>query len=244
MINLVNMAMSDFYSAAPTGSWGYTKDKEGKKQVVEQAPAEQPYNRWGLWAGFNAYSDGRNLYEADFGIDYRLDRHWLIGADARIGWLNRGHGATGPSLTQGGIYTAFYERGWYGVAGGLLGPNQGTVYGATGYDFHFDNWIVGPAVNVQWDDDTVDQGFGRGQLFQARAGGRIAYVGYSVIPWLQVMYQNDSLDVFPHRQNAVWAGAGLAIPINQHWSIYGGYSIEANDRYQINQANLAVRFGF
>jgi hypothetical protein len=216
---------------------GYSKDK---KVIAEQQITS--INRWGMWVAFDSYSDGRNLYEADFGVDYRITPHWLIGADARLGVLNRG--SEGLALAQGGLYTAFYEKGWYAVAGGLFGPNEGTAYTEVGYDFHAGPLIFGPVANVQYDDDTVNNGFGRGQLFESRFGGRFEYIGWPVYPFVQVMYQNQTIDEEPQRRNAVWAGAGLAWPISPTLSIYGGYSFEGNSNYQINQGILGIRFQF
>lgn len=237
IVNLEEAARSDasYLLSQTEGLW-----KDGKQITMPELI--RAIRRWGVWAGFNAYSDGRNLYYADLGIDYRIRPHWLIGADARLGSVDRGN--SGISLAQGGVYTAFYERGWYGAAGTLLGPNQYTLYTGAGYDFHAGNWLFGPAVNLQWDDATVDNGFGRGQLFQTRAGGRVAYIGWPVSPWGQLMYQNATIDPFPHRENAVWFGTGLALPLPDGLSLYGGYSFEGNGNYQINQANLGLRLQF
>jgi hypothetical protein len=224
------------------GEGGYSKDG---KQIITPNPTEvHSLDRWGMWGGFDYFGDGHNLYQGSFGIDYRVAPHWIVGADMRLGYVN---GHSGLSVAQGGLYTAFYQNHWWGVAGTLLGPNEYTLYGGAGYDFRAGDFIFGPVVVGQFDDVTVDEGFGRGNVEQVRVGGRVAYIRGRVQPWCQLMFQrqfstSDNND--PIRQNGVWAGAGANFIVSPKWTIYAGWDIEANGDFQINQGTIGARYQF
>lgn len=227
----------------------YTKEhtafsKDGK-DIAPRSVEQRIIQRWGIWSSFDYFGNGKNLYQGSAGIDYRIAPHWLIGASGRVGYLS---GHAGVSLYQGGLYTAFYSNGLWGVAGGLAGPSQYTVYAGLGYDFRFGNFVAGPVVNGQWDDVTSSQyGFGRGNVEQVRVGGRIGYVAGRLQPWAQVMYQrqessNNNND--PLRENALWAGAGVNFILSERWMLWAGYAFEGNENYQLNQGTLGVRCQF
>lgn len=234
--------LRDFALANAPVQTSVTETSYSKDGKTISVPSEvRTLERWGLWSSFDSYSDGQNLYQASTGIDYRILRHWLIGASARFGVLNRGQGL---ALAQGGVYTAVYEKGWWGVAGTLLGANQYTLYSGGGYDWHLGNWLLGPVINWQWDDDTKNTGFGLGHVEQVRAGGRLALVCGRFSPELQVMWQGQYGEQDPLRDNAIWAGAGLWYALSDSWALFGGYSFEGNSNYQINQGTLSVRWQF
>jgi hypothetical protein len=212
---------------------GYSKNG---KEIYGPQEVHVP-QKWGVWLSGTGYMNSRNIAQVSFGIDYRLAPHWLVGALATY-WQDRG------GFAQGGGYTAFYEKGFYGVGGFLLGVNSYTLFASTGYDFRVGRFGFGPIESIQWDDQTVNSSFGRGQLFQNRLGARAFYLFNRFSPEVQVQWQNQTQDADPLRRNAVYAEAGLSYLINVRTSIYGAYSIEANSNYQINQVDLGLRIGF
>lgn len=112
------------------------------------------------------------------GADYRLDRHWTVGAlfgyshtDATLD--NEGSTATVDTYSPG-IYAAYADHGWYanglfnygynsytenrnvifpGVNRTAVGAPQGNQYSSDldgGYEFHFGNWIIGPSAGLNY----------------------------------------------------------------------------------------------
>lgn len=225
---------------------GYSKEglsKEGKAIPPTPLSVEQrTMQRWGIWGGFDYFGNGRNLYQGSFGFDYRVLPHWIVGADMRLGYVNAN---AGLSVAQGGLYTAFYEKGFWGVLGGLAGPNLYTIYIGTGYDFRFGSLVIGPVGNFQWDDATFNQGLGRGQVEQARVGGRIGYTAYRIQPWAQVMWQYQTgSNNDPLRRSAAWAGVGVNVLLSQSLTLWAGYAFEGNGSYQLNQGDIGLRYQF
>jgi hypothetical protein len=244
MMDAPEITQISYYDYQTEGK-GEGKDDVGK--TVQHPIENHITQRWGVWASLSYYGSdflGRGLpgyYQGVFGIDYRVAPHWLVGLSSRIGYID---GRSGLAATQGGVYTAFVEKGFYGVAGGLFGPNQYTLFSEAGYDWHFGNLLVGPVANIQWDDETVNNGFGVGEVVQPRIGGRIAYNAGLIQPTLQVMWQGQFNDNVPQRANSIWIGAGLNVILTRNVILFMGYSFEGNSYYQINQANLGARVQF
>lgn len=213
---------------------GYSKDG---KQIVMNTATVTDIRRWGLWFDATGYSNSRNVGEGSLGIDYRIAPHLILGAYASFWHNQRGFGS-------GGAYAAFYERGWYAVLGGQFSENWYTGYFSAGYDFKFGNWLIGPVVSGQFDAVPVELGFGRGNLWQSRAGGRVAYRAGRLIPEVQVMYENQVLNPGIGRQNAIWFSAGVSYQISDRWNLFGYYSLDANESFQENQVDAGVRVSF
>jgi Autotransporter beta-domain len=247
MNQLRDFAMMDAPVTTQT-QYDYPADGKAVADKVVQYPVEvRTLQRWGIWASLSYYHTnflGRGVpgYEQGvFGVDYRLSPHWVAGLSTRLGYINA---RSGLAVTQGGAYTAFYQNGFYGVAGGFLGPNQYTLFSEAGYDWRFGVFRVGPVANIQWDDETVNNGFGIGDVIQPRVGGRIAYNIGPIQPTLQVMWQGQFNDNAPQRANAAWIGAGLNVALTRNVTLFINYSFEGNSNYQTNQANLGARVQF
>lgn len=242
MNNLRDFAMQD---GAETTTLvpqdGYSKEgysKDGKPVVVNNPALEQRIvQRWGVWANASGYFNGRNIAEGTIGMDYRIQPHWLVGAFGSYWYNNRG-------FAQGGVYTALYENHFWGVLGGRFGANDYTGFGSAGYDFVFRDWLIGPVLSLQYDNAPVDMGFGKGNLFQTRVGGRVAYSHGRFRPEVQVMYENQALDSDPDRGSSIWAGVGASYLLSNNWNLFGGYSFEGNSGFQINEVNLGLRYQF
>jgi hypothetical protein len=58
------------------------------------------------------------------------------------------------------------------------------------------------------------------------------------------MYQNATIDNAPGRENAVWIGVGLNYFISDEWAIFGGYSFEGDNCYQLHEYDIGARFQF
>jgi hypothetical protein len=229
-------AMQDAFATSTTTE-SFTKD--GK--TVEMPTEIRSLERWGIWGSVGGYFDHTSIGTGALGIDYRIMPHWLAGV---YGQINGDNSHNSHTWGQGGLYTAFFEKGWYASVSGLLGPNSYSVFGSTGYAFEPGNWLTGPVYSIQWDRVPSNLGFGRGTLLQNRFGWWLARPIGRFTPQLQAMYQLATQDQFPGEQNAAWIGAGFSYTINDRWSAFGFYNFEGNDRYQANQFDLGLRTQF
>jgi hypothetical protein len=232
-MELRSFAMADAFTTT-TSVESLTKD--GK--TVEMPTEIRSLQRWGIWASGGGSFNGASIGSGAIGIDYRVMPHWLVGALAQV------NGDQHNTWAQGGVYTAFFERGWYATAGGLFGPDSYTVLGSVGYAFHPDDWLTGPVYSIQWDRVPSNLGFGRGDLLQNRFGWWAARPIGRFVPQVQAMYQLATQDEFSGEQNAAWIGAGVSYQISDHWSLFGFYDFEGNGTYQVNQFDLGLRTQF
>ncbi len=235
MNQLRDFAGSDGARSTTTTTASYSKDG---KTIVESEETNI-LGRWGVWASADGFlGGGHNTGGDTIGFDYRVRAHWLIGAYGSY-WYNT------RSSFGGGIYTAFYARRWWGVLGGQFATNDYTGFASSGYDFQAGPWLFGPVLSIQFDSVPVDTGFGQGNLFQTRAGGRLAYTGWHRFrPEIQVMYENQAINNDPNRSSNIWVSIGGQYQLSERMSLFGFYSFDGNTRYEISQVNLGIRCQF
>lgn len=212
---------------------GYTKD--GKEVVPPQEKSS--LQRWGIWSSASGYFDGRNIAAGSVGTDYRIKPHWLLGGYATY-WYNR-HG-----LFQAGVYTAWVEKHWWTVLGSQYGWNDFTGYASTGYDFALGNFLIGPMVAIQFDSASVDQGFGKGNLLQERAGIHATLAAGRFVPEVDILWQGQSIDVPSGRSSSIWASAGTTYFLNDKWSVFGYCAFQGNSNWQEIEPTVGFRMQF
>jgi len=118
------------------------------------------------------------------GADYKITKHWLVGAAFAYGRTNATLDTIGSKARVNtyspGVYTSFSNKGWYANALGSYGfadysqhravaipgfagtanssPGGSQIVGDIdgGYDFHRGNWTFGPTAGVQYVHLDVD----------------------------------------------------------------------------------------
>jgi fibronectin-binding autotransporter adhesin len=202
MDSTLNEVRSHLLAYNPSDTPGLVNDSASSilgtfdsKDMKSAAVNTMPTDRWSSFISGDVIladtSHNVDLPDADYttgnvtgGVDYRLNKHFTIGAllsyahtDANLD--NRGSSATVDSYSPG-IYASYVDGGWYGnglgaytrntytedreidipgLAGdnhGGASGNQGSVDFTGGYEFQRGNFKFGPVASVQYVHLSID----------------------------------------------------------------------------------------
>jgi outer membrane autotransporter protein len=180
--------MANFPAPALEYAVNFTDPTEGKGvgtgKETKQAPlAPAPGRRWGVWVtgygdfvnvGSDAFVKGYNYTTGGvtIGTDYHLTDHFVVGLMCGYAhtWTNLKPGSVDVDTGWGGLYSGYFNRGFYvlgaafgggssfatsraalqGFANGSSASQQLSTFLSAGYDCHFGRLTIGPAAAVQY----------------------------------------------------------------------------------------------
>jgi uncharacterized protein with beta-barrel porin domain len=249
--------------ASPTPTYGFGKD--GKEVVSKEpvAPAVQAQKRWDVWAVgtglFGHYDDFHDLHygaaQLTLGLDYRVRPHWLVGVVTDYTYTSgRWNGQHFSANTfRGGLYTSFWNGGWYLTLAGLLGTTIYDVDGTTtgfdatgyiggGYAWRFGSFEIGPWASLEYD---YADGFIPLRELASRVGGRAAWHAGRWTPYIQLAWQHEYLDTWTGiDRNAAWGSVGVSYRVNDSWHVFTDYAGQVGGDYWVQQVDLGAGFSW
>jgi uncharacterized protein with beta-barrel porin domain len=250
----------DGYSKDGYSKEGYSKD--GKQEVAPSSAPAALVKRWDVWAVgtglFGHYDPHDQHYGAGqftIGIDYRVTPHWLVGALTSYTYTSGTFNGQNfnANTFRGGLYTSYWNKGWYVTAAGLVGGTayhagdsadgvDWTAYAGAGYAWRFGWWEIGPWASIEYDNA---QGFTPLNELATRVGGRAAFRLGAWTPYVQVAWQHNFWDDWTGiSRNAAWGSAGVSYRINNSWWVFTDYAGQVGGNYWTQQVDLGVGFSW